>query len=174
MSRRPITDGLSVAAIDSHAPIAVIPTLSVMIASLVTALPIMVDAPLLPPFGFLVLIAWRLMRSDIWPVWIGIPLGFWDDLFSGQPVGSAVALWTIAMLAMELIDARLVWRDYWIDWLIGAVVIAFVLATGAMLARTADLPGIAILVAPQLAVSLFALPAMMLLVARLDRWRIGQ
>ena len=172
MNRSDLSDNLSPPY--TGAPIAILPTLSVMLASLITALPIMVDAPLLPPFGFLMLIAWRLMRSDVWPVWIGIPLGFWDDLFSGQPVGSAVALWTIVMLAMDLVDVRLVWRDYWIDWLIGGLAVGFVLVTGAMLARAGDMGGIAALIAPQIGIALFALPATMLLVARLDNWRLGR
>ena len=151
-----------------------IPTISVVLASAIAALPIVTNAPMLPPLGFMLFIAWRLLRSDIWPVWIGIPLGFWDDLFSGQPVGSAVALWTIVMLAMDLVDVRLVWRDYWIDWLIGGLAVGFVLVAGAMLARAGDMGGIAALIAPQIGIALFALPATMLLVARLDNWRLGR
>ncbi len=172
MNRLELSDSLPSRATGSS--IAILPTLSVVIASLITTWPIMADAPLLPPFGFLVLIAWRLMRSDVWPVWIGIPLGFWDDLFSGQPVGSAVALWTIVMLAMDLVDARLVWRDYRIDWLIGGLAVGFVLVAGAMLARAGDVGGIGALIAPQIGIALFALPATMLLVARLDNWRLGR
>lgn len=171
MTRRRDASALT-APLAAGSPVAILPTASVMLASLITALPIMADSPMLPPCGLLMLLAWRLMRSDMWPVWIGIPLGLWDDLFSGQPVGSAIALWTMVMLAMDAVDLRLVWRDYRIDWLIGALAIAFVLVAGGMLALAGDPATIALLVAPQFGISLFALPAAMLLVARLDSWRI--
>jgi len=148
------------------------PTLSVMLASLVTTLPIIANAPLLPPLGFMVLLSWRLMRSDTWPLWIGIPLGLFDDLFSGQPVGSAVALWTVVMLVIDMIDRRIVWRDYWVDWLIGGAALLFVLTAGGALARAGDLLDILQLIWPQWLIALFLLPLCMLLVARLDRWRL--
>ncbi len=149
-----------------------IPTASVMLASLATALPFAASAPLLPPAGFLLFIAWRLLRSDIWPIWIGIPLGFWDDLLSGQPVGSAVALWTATMLAMEIVDRRIVWRGFWMDWAIGGVALALVLAGGALLAGQ-GIVGAVWLTLPQLLWSWFLLPLAMRIVHRLDRWRIG-
>lgn len=148
------------------------PTATVMLASAITALPFLADAPILPPLGFIVLIAWRLMRSDIWPVWIGVPLGLWDDLLSGQPVGSAVALWTIVMLGMDAIDRRVVWRDYRIDWALATLSLAFVLVAGAMLARAGDGATIVRLVGPQFLWSLFLIPLAMLLVARIDAWRL--
>jgi rod shape-determining protein MreD len=152
--------------------IAWVPTTSVALASVVTALPLMLDTALLPPFGLLMLLSWRLMRSDLWPVWIAIPLGLWDDLFSGQPPGSAMALWSLALLAMEALDARVVWRDYRIDWLIGAVIIAAVLLAGAGLAQAGSGAAVLPLVMPQIVISWFTLPAAMLLVGRLDRWRL--
>jgi len=38
------------------------PTLSVLIGSAMTLAPIIADAPMLPPFGLMMLLAWRLMR----------------------------------------------------------------------------------------------------------------
>lgn len=150
----------------------VVPSLSVLLASMVTALPIITNAPLLPPLGFLLFISWRLMRSDLWPIWIGIPLGLFDDLVSGQPVGSAVALWSIVMLAFDAVDRRIVWRDHWLDWALGGAALLFVLVAGALLARAGDIADIIRLVGPQFLWSLFLLPLCMLLVARLDNWRL--
>lgn len=160
--------------LEAGAPLrlAAIPTGSVLLASLATALPFVASAPLLPPAGFLLFIAWRLLRSDLWPVWIGIPLGFWDDLVSGQPVGSAVALWTAVMLAMDIVDRRIVWRGFWMDWAIGGLALAFVLVGGALVAGQPPLFA-AWLTLPQLLWSWFLLPLAMLAAARLDRWRIG-
>ena len=89
-----------------------VPSGSVIVASAITTLPIISAAPMMPPFGFMMLIAWRMMRSTIWPVWIGIPLGLFDDIVSGQPVGSACALWTLVMLAMDALDRREIGRAH--------------------------------------------------------------
>lgn len=148
------------------------PIASVMVASAVPLLPFAADAPLLPPLGFLLFIAWRMLRSDLWPVWIGLPLGVWDDLVSGQPIGSAMALWTIVMLAMDALDRRVVWRDHWIDWAVGGAALLLVLVGGALLARAGNLIEVIALVGPQFLWSLFLLPAAMLIVGRLDRWRL--
>ena len=68
-------------------------------ASLLAALPIVSTSGWYPDFGFLVLIAWRLLRADAWPAWWAAPLGLVNDLFTGHPIGLSVALWTA-------IDAR--------------------------------------------------------------------
>lgn len=149
-----------------------IPSGSVMFASAVTTLPLIADAPLLPPLGFVLLISWRLLRSDIWPVWIGLPLGLWDDLLSGQPVGSAVALWTFAMLGMDALDRRVVWRDYRIDLVIAAVALAVYMVLSALFNRVGDGAAMLRLVGPHYVWSLFLVPPAMRLVAWLDRWRL--
>ncbi len=149
-----------------------VPSGSVIVASAITTLPIISAAPMMPPFGFMMLIAWRMMRSTIWPVWIGIPLGLFDDIVSGQPVGSACALWTLVMLAMDALDRRVVWRDYWIDWIISAVALLFVLVGGAVLAHAGSAGDIARLTMPQWVWSLLLMPMAMLVAGRLDSWRI--
>jgi rod shape-determining protein MreD len=78
------------------------------------------------------------------------------------------------MLAMDALDTRVVWRDYWIDWVIGGVALAFVLIGGALLARAGDAADILRLVGPQYGISLFLLPLAMYLTGWLDRWRLGR
>ncbi|MEK6542282.1 MAG: rod shape-determining protein MreD [Pseudomonadota bacterium] len=148
-----------------------VPTLSVLVASALVTLPFDAAFPMLPPLGFMMLISWRMLRADIWPIWIGIPLGLFDDLVSGQPVGSAVALWTVAMLAMEAIDRRIVWRDFGIDWLLAATALFVYLLAGALLARAGDMMQILQLIFPQLAWSAMLLPPAMRVAAMLDGWR---
>ena len=80
------------------------------------------------------LLAWRLHRADALRVWAPVPLGFVDDLVSGQPLGSAMLLWTLCFLAIDVLDTRLVWRDFWQDWLMAAGGIGFVLIAGRLLA----------------------------------------
>ncbi len=108
--------------------------LSIVLGSLLTLLPLVATFPFLPPFGLLMLLAWRLHRADALRVWAPVPLGFVDDLVSGQPLGSAMLLWTLCFLAIDVLDTRLVWRDFWQDWLMAAGGIGFVLIAGRLLA----------------------------------------
>ena len=45
-----------------------IPIASVVVASMITTLPLITTQPILPPFGFLMFLAWRLMRPGLLPV----------------------------------------------------------------------------------------------------------
>lgn len=94
--------------------------LSVIVGSLVTLLPVIATVPFLPPFGLMMLLGWRLHRPDALRVWAPVPLGLFDDLVSGQPLGFAMLVWTLCFLVIEVIDTRLMWRDFWQDWLIAA------------------------------------------------------
>src|SRR3546814_6385482 len=73
----------------------IIPAISVMLGSLVTIIPVIFPGGLLPPFGLMVLLAWRLLRPESLKIWSPVLLGLFDDLLSGQPFGSAMLLWTI-------------------------------------------------------------------------------
>ncbi|MCC7393280.1 MAG: rod shape-determining protein MreD [Sphingomonadaceae bacterium] len=147
------------------------PTISVLLASAVTLLPLAPGAPLLPPLGLMMLLAWRLLRSDIWPLWIGLPLGLVDDLMSGQPVGSAVFLWSAAILTLDFVDRRIVWRDFWQDWAIAAAMLAVALFVGGLLARSGGPLDLLRLLTPQWLLSLLLMPLAMRLVGSLDAWR---
>ena len=51
-------------------PLAIfVPVASVIVASLLATLPVVVANGWFPDFGFLALISWRLLRSDPWPAW---------------------------------------------------------------------------------------------------------
>jgi rod shape-determining protein MreD len=46
------------------------------------------------------------------PVWAGLPLGLFDDLYSGQPLGSGVLLWSIAVIVLDVVETRFPWRGF--------------------------------------------------------------
>jgi rod shape-determining protein MreD len=108
--------------------------LSVVIGSMTVLLPIVATVPFLPPFGLMMLLGWRMTRGDSMRVWASVPLGFVDDMLSGQPLGSAMLFWTLCILAMDILDTRLVWRDYWQDWLVASGAIGFCLIAGRLVA----------------------------------------
>jgi rod shape-determining protein MreD len=150
-----------------------IPIASVVLASMVTTLPFLTTQPILPPFGFLMFLSWRLMRPGLLPVWSGVPFGLMDDIFSGQPFGSAGLLWSLAMLAIEVVDSRAIWRDYLQDWLIASVLIALVLLGGLWIAGLAHAaPGASTLL-PQIILSILLYPLVVRICARLDSWRLA-
>lgn len=149
------------------------PLFSVLLGSaLAMILPVIAVTPSLPPFGLLMLLAWRLLRHELWPIWMAAPLGLFDDIMSGQPVGSAMFLWTLAFIGIEMTNNRLLWRDYWQDWLIAAFAIIFCLLGGFYFARLAAGGGTVLVVLPQIAWSILLFPMAVRLCALLDRWRL--
>jgi len=109
---------------------------SILIGSLVTLIPVIAAVPFLPPFGLLMLLGWRLLRPDTLPVWAAAPLGLFDDLVSGQPLGSAMLLWQLCTLTIDLVDTRLLARDFWHDWLLAGGSIAVCIVLGRAFAST--------------------------------------
>jgi rod shape-determining protein MreD len=152
--------------------VAILPTLTVILGSILTAWPAIVSAPLLPPLGFMILLAWRLLRGDVWPVWAGLPLGFIDDIYCGHPIGTAMFSWTMVLIALSLLDTRIVYRSWWFEWLMGAAALAFVLIIGGLLARAGGLSAVTMLVGPQWLLSALVLPLVIQLISLLDRWRL--
>jgi len=150
-----------------------IPIASVAIASMITALPIFTKEPLLPPLGLLMFLSWRLMRPGLLPVWSGVPFGLMDDVFSGQPFGSAGLLWSLAILVIEIIDARAIWRDHLQDWFIAAILIAAVLLGGLWIAGMAHAAPDPTVLIPQIILSILLYPLAVRICARLASWRLA-
>ena len=148
-----------------------VPVLSTMAASLIPVIPIVLSQPLLPPFGLMVFLGWRLLRGNIWPLWMGLPLGFWDDLFSGQPLGTAMCGWTLIMLALDAIDRRMAWRSHLEDWGLASLAIAGHLAFALMIVRITGGQTSPLLIAPQIALSAMTYPLAARACAALDRRR---
>lgn len=151
-----------------------VPTLSTLGASLFSLLPIVAEAPLIPDIGLLVLIAWRLLRPEVWTAAMALPLGLFNDLVSGHPLGQSMALWTLLFLALDFIDTRLAWRDYWMDWAIAALAILGYIAGGWYIGRLMGSATEFGVMLPQLFFSIFAFPLIARLVLALDRWRLAR
>nr|WP_082992384.1 rod shape-determining protein MreD [Erythrobacter sp. QSSC1-22B] len=147
----------------------IVPYLSVLIASLTPMFFIATALPIIPPLGFMMLLAWRLVRPGLLPVWAGFPLGLFDDLFSGQPLGSAILLWSVAMIAIELIETRFPWRSFAQDWFTAGLIL-LVYVPAAMLVSGGELTLVAL--GPQLMLSILVFPLFARLVARLDQMRL--
>lgn len=145
---------------------------SIILASWIPTLFVTASMPLLPPIGFLLLVGWRLMRPGTLPSWIGFPLGAFDDLVSGQPFGSAILLWSVALLAFEWFESRFPWRGFLQDWLASAIACGLYVLLAALVSGAAlNLPIFAA-IAPQLLLSMALYPIIAAMVATLDRIRL--
>lgn len=157
-----------------HSPFVALalPWLSILIGSMLPQFFIASALPLVPPTGYLMLIAWRLLRPGLLPVWAGFPLGLFDDLFSGQPLGSGIFLWSLTMIAVEILDLRIPWRSFLQDWIAATLaLLAYLLA--ALLLSGAE-PGTPALVAmgPQALLCVLLFPVAARLASALDRLRL--
>ena len=151
-----------------------VPVVSVILGTLAVLVPVVSTLPLLPPFGLVMLLGWRMPRSGLWPAWVGLPFGLFDDLFSGNPLGSAMAFWTIALLALDYADMRFIWRGHLQDWGLAAVAILVVTYGNWALVQFSGGATPAILLLPQVLIGAMLYPIAARLCAALDRWRFAQ
>jgi len=151
-----------------------VPWLAIMFGSVLQTLPFIASAPTMPPLGFLFLLAWRQLHPGLLPVWAGLPLGLFDDLYSGQPMGSAMLLWSVALIALDLIEARFPWRSYLMDWLVAAGVILGYLLLSSAIAHVGDSGPLVTMLAPQLILSVLVFPLAERFIALCDRLRLAR
>jgi len=151
-----------------------VPYLSIMLGSLLPVLLIADVMPLVPPLGFLMLIAWRLVRPGLLPLWAGAPLGAFDDLVSGQPFGSGIMLFSFAMIALEMIEARFPWRGFWQDWFTAGLCATIYWLAALFVSGARVTPEMLAVSLPQVLLSVLLYPILARMVASLDRFRLAR
>jgi rod shape-determining protein MreD len=151
-----------------------VPYLSIMLGSLLPVLLIADVMPLVPPLGFLMLIAWRLVRPGLLPLWAGAPLGAFDDLVSGQPFGSGIMLFSFAMIALEMIEARFPWRGFWQDWFTAGLCATIYWLAALFVSGARVTPEMLAVSLPQALLSVLLYPILARMVASLDRFRLAR
>lgn len=157
----------------ARAQLSLIPAASVIAGSLITLVPVVSQVPVLPPLALMIFLGWRFLRPEIWPVWAGLPFGLIDDLFSGNPLGSGMLLWTAIMIALELAENRSMWRDYWIDWLVATGALAFYIVGTMAISALIGGGWVLFPILPQIATAVLLVPLVLRLCARLDVWRLS-
>lgn len=149
-----------------------VPWLTILLGSLLPGWLVIASAPVLPPLGFLVFLGWRQLRPGLLPIWSGLPLGAFDDLFSGQPFGAAVMLWSVAAIVLDLIETRLPWRNFLTEWLMAiGLIIAYILLCLVLTNLTGARAPLQVVV-PQIVISILAYPLVGRFVAVADRFRL--
>jgi rod shape-determining protein MreD len=78
------------------------------------------------------------------------------------------------MLVLDLIDRRTMWRDYWIEWVLAAVLLTIDEWLQWRLAAVAGARVPFTKMLPALAISICVFPLSAWIVSRIDRWRLGR
>lgn len=161
-----------------HSPVLVygVPWLTILLASLTPLLPVIAPTPFLPPFAYLMLLGWRMLRPGLLPLWAGFPLGLFDDLYSGQPFGSAILLFSLTLIALELIEQRFPWRGFWQDWLAASLFTTVYLVAAALFSGASITLVQLVVIVPQLLLAIVMFPIIARVISLLDtlrllRWR---
>lgn len=151
-----------------------VPVLTTVIAILLGLFPLIVTAPVIPDIGFLVLLSWRLLRPEIWMPTAALGFGLLDDLVSGHALGQSMALWTMIFLALDLLESRIDYKDFWLDWLFAAVAIIFHTGAAWYIGVLMDSPSPFGDLLPQIGFTILAYPVVTRIVLGLDRWRLDR
>ena len=89
--------------------------------SLISTLPFTATTPLLPPVAFLAFALWCQLRPDLLPPWSALGFALFDDLVSGNPLGTALFLWPLFGLALRTSDRWFLFRSWRQDWFVTAI-----------------------------------------------------
>jgi penicillin-binding protein 2 len=116
----------------------------------------------------LFLISWRLLRPEMWTARTALPLGFLSDLVSGHPIGQSMALWTITFLLLDLVESRAGFKDYWLDWLLAALLVLAYTGASWFIAKLMGSEAAFSILWPQIVLSILFYP-----VGRPDRRHAG-
>ena len=151
-----------------------VPYITIMVASLLPFLILADVMPVLPPLGYLMFLGWRIMRPGLLPIWVGVPLGAFDDLFSGQPFGSAILLWSVTMIVVELIESRFPWRGFAQDWFTASLGAVAYILLAMIVSGSAPTGPMLVSSVPQIALAILLYPFLAQVIARFDRFRLSR
>lgn len=159
-----------------HSPIRLflVPWGSILLAAIIPFFLLTSAIPLVPPLALLFMLAWRLVRPGVLPVWAGLPLGLWVDLFSGQPFGFSVLLFSISLLAIEALESRFPWRDFAQDWVTASLAIVGYIGFGVVFSGANVTAVTLVAVLPQALLSILTYPIVARMVAALDIIRLSR
>jgi rod shape-determining protein MreD len=78
------------------------------------------------------------------------------------------------MFALDLVDRRTMWRDYWIEWGLAAVLIAIDEWLQWRLAKAVGAEIGLSKIVPPLIISICVFPVSAWMASRIDAWRLGR
>lgn len=148
------------------------PPTTILVASLLSVLPVFTPGAWWPDLAFLVLVAWRLRRTDAFPGWWAVPFGLFNDLVTGQPIGLSVVTFTLAMIVITFADIRLRWRSHWTEWAVAAVLVALAELVEWQANAFSGAPSPIRSLLPAIAIGALVFPLVALLIEKIDDFRL--
>ena len=92
----------------------------------------------------------------------------------GLPIGLSVATWTAAMIILDLLDRRTMWRDYWLEWLLAATLLVLAEFSRSLVDGAMGAPYPLVTLLPAVAIAILTFPLAAWSASALDRWRLGR
>jgi rod shape-determining protein MreD len=145
------------------------PSITVALATLLMALPIPLAWGAVPHVALLLVIIWASLQPRLMPTWGALLLGLFADLVSGLPFGLSALLFTGAVIAVRLGEARVEGHSLVMDWGFAAIL---VLAAHLVIWQLLGFVGSAAPLMPlvtQALVTVLAYPLVATLAARIQR-----
>lgn len=102
-----------------------IPAATVFVSMLLMMLPFPLAIGALPNMALLFVIIWAILQPRLMPVWLAFLLGLLHDMISGMAPGHMGLIFTIAVAAVRLAEARFDVHNLVVDWAFTAVVVLF-------------------------------------------------
>lgn len=145
------------------------PAFTVVLGTLLMALPIPLAWGAMPNLALLLVIIWSSLQPRLMPAWGAFLLGLFADLVSGLPFGLYALLFPAAAIAVRLADARVEGHSLFIDWVFTGLL---VLAVHVLIWQFLGFTGSAAPLGPLLAqavITILAYPLVATIAARVQR-----
>jgi rod shape-determining protein MreD len=95
-----------------------------------------------------------------------------DDFYSGQPFGSAILFWSLSLLVIDVLEVRIPWRNFVLDWATASLLVLVYLVARMLLSGAGGFFGLGLLIGPQFVISALLYPMVGRIVALFDRLRL--
>ena len=131
--------------------------------------PVFVSVPAIPNFGLLCVLVWASFQPDLMPPWLAFLLGAATDLLFGLPLGVNATLLPATVVFVRLVELRFAEHRYAADWLIASGIIAAFAVLEWLLLNVAGTSGPVSPLLIQAVTTILAYPAVVALIARIQR-----
>ena len=83
-------------------------------------------------------------------------------------MGTSMLLWTLILIGYDIIDRRMIWREFLAEWGLASAIMALTIVSSLALAGE----GNPLLIVPQIILSILVFPLVTRMCSRLDEWRL--
>lgn len=143
-------------------------TVTLVLVAAMTA-PVFASVPVVPHLGLLGVFVWATFQPGLMPPWLAFIIGGVTDLLFALPLGVNATLLPLTALIVRLVETRIGTHRYGFDWLLAAGVIVAFEGLQWLLLRFAGISGPLAPLLIQAATTILAYPAIVFLVARIQR-----